>query len=228
MIEPLSLTLLLLLGGWAALDGTAAGQFMISRPLVMGVLAGILLGDPLTGILTGAILELLHLGALPVGGARLPEPGPATVPAVAAAVLVGGGGGLALGLAWGVVGGWLGGASVSAHRRWNEHRTRGIDSGAWTFPRLARVHWTALATDGLRGMALVGMGLVLVMAVPEGWMEMAAVERDQVVAAGVLGGCASLGRLCRGYLGVRPRRGVLLLLAGLGSGVLLGLLRGGG
>jgi mannose/fructose/N-acetylgalactosamine-specific phosphotransferase system component IIC len=228
MIEPHSVLLLLLLGGWAALDGTAAGQFMISRPLVVGVLAGMLLGDPLTGILTGAILELLHLGALPVGGARLPEPGPATVPAVAVAVVVGGAGGLALGLVWGVAGAWLGGASVSAHRRWNERRTRGIGSGSWTFPRVARVHWTALATDGLRGMALVGAGLALVLAVPEGWVGMASVERHRVVAAGVLGGCLSLGRLSRGYLGVQPRRGLLLLLAGLGTGVLLGLLGGGG
>jgi hypothetical protein len=85
MIEPLSVLLLLLLGGWAALDGTAAGQFMISRPLVTGVLAGMLLGDPLTGLLTGAILELLHLGALPVGGCPPPGAGPGHGP--------GGGGG---------------------------------------------------------------------------------------------------------------------------------------
>lgn len=220
--------LLVLLAGWAALDGTAAGQFMISRPMVTGALAGFILGDPPTGLLTGAILELLHLGSLPVGGARLPEPGPAAVPAAAAAILLGGGGGLALGLAWGVVGGWLGGLSVVAHRRWNERRTEGIGSGAWTFPRVARAHWTSLVADGIRGMGLGGVGLLLVTAFPDAWAEMGSLDRGEVAAAGVLGGCLALGRVCRGYLGLHPRMGGGLLLVGLGSGVLLGLLGGGG
>ena len=227
-MDLLSGLLLVLLAGWAALDGTAAGQFMISRPMVTGALAGFILGDPFTGLLTGAILELLHLGSLPVGGARLPEPGPAAVPATAAAVLLGGGGGLALGLVWGVVGGWFGGVSVVAHRRWNERRTQGIGSGVWTFSRVARAHWISLVADGLRGMGLAGVGLLIITAFPEGWADMGSLEQDQVAAAGILGGCLSLGRVCRGYLGTRPRMGGLLLLVGLGSGVLLGLLGGGG
>jgi mannose PTS system EIIC component len=66
------------------LDRTAALQLMISRPLVAGPLAGWLLGEPLTGLLIGALVELLWLGRLPVGAAIPPDD---TQVAVAASVL---------------------------------------------------------------------------------------------------------------------------------------------
>lgn len=49
------------------LDRTAALQVMISRPLVAASLAGLLLGDFRTGLMIGALLELLWLSRLPVG-----------------------------------------------------------------------------------------------------------------------------------------------------------------
>lgn len=62
-----------LLAGAAAvccgLDRTAAGQFMISRPIVAGPLTGWLLGEPMTGLQAGALVELLWLGRLPIGAA---------------------------------------------------------------------------------------------------------------------------------------------------------------
>jgi PTS system mannose-specific IIC component len=43
------------------------GQFMISRPVVAGPLTGLLLGDVYSGLVTGALLELLWADRIPVG-----------------------------------------------------------------------------------------------------------------------------------------------------------------
>jgi mannose/fructose/N-acetylgalactosamine-specific phosphotransferase system component IIC len=56
-----------LVGGIIGLDRTAAGQFMISQPIVAGPLTGWLLGDPTAGIIIGAVLELIWVLDLPVG-----------------------------------------------------------------------------------------------------------------------------------------------------------------
>ncbi len=55
------------------LDRVAFVQVMISRPLVAGPLTGWVLGDPLTGLEVGMLLELLWLGRLPVGAAIPPD-----------------------------------------------------------------------------------------------------------------------------------------------------------
>ncbi|WP_305041232.1 PTS sugar transporter subunit IIC [Geoalkalibacter sp.] len=65
------------MGGLAGLllglDRTAAGQFMLARPVVAGPLTGWLVGDPLVGLQVGALVELLWLGRLPVGAAIPPD-----------------------------------------------------------------------------------------------------------------------------------------------------------
>ncbi len=55
------------------LDRTAAGQFMLSRPIVAAPLTGWLLGSPEAGLQIGAMLELFWLGRLPVGSAIPPD-----------------------------------------------------------------------------------------------------------------------------------------------------------
>lgn len=55
------------------LDRTAAGQFMVCRPIVAAPLTGWLLGDVAIGLQVGAMLELLWLGRLPVGAAIPPD-----------------------------------------------------------------------------------------------------------------------------------------------------------
>lgn len=55
------------------LDRTAAGQFMICRPIIAAPLTGLLLGDAGIGLQIGAMLELLWLGRLPVGAAIPPD-----------------------------------------------------------------------------------------------------------------------------------------------------------
>lgn len=46
---------------------------MISRPMVMGMLVGIVLGDVSTGVKVGATLELVWLGAMAIGASNPPD-----------------------------------------------------------------------------------------------------------------------------------------------------------
>ena len=55
-------------GGFLSLDRTAALQVMVSRPIVAAPAIGYILGDVLTGLMIGGILELLWIGELPIGG----------------------------------------------------------------------------------------------------------------------------------------------------------------
>src|SRR5918997_1779260 len=80
-LEPPRLIILLLWGGFVALDGASYGQFMVSRPLVAATIAGWIFGSPVQGAVVGIVLESFHLAILPVGAAKYPESGP---PAAAA------------------------------------------------------------------------------------------------------------------------------------------------
>lgn len=46
---------------------------MINRPLVMGALVGLVLGDLRTGVMVGATLELVWLGAMAIGASNPPD-----------------------------------------------------------------------------------------------------------------------------------------------------------
>jgi mannose/fructose/N-acetylgalactosamine-specific phosphotransferase system component IIC len=50
------------------LDNAAVGQFMISRPMILGPALGLILEQPVLGAGLGALCELLCLEELPVGG----------------------------------------------------------------------------------------------------------------------------------------------------------------
>ncbi|MDH4163364.1 MAG: PTS sugar transporter subunit IIC [Nitrospirota bacterium] len=56
-----------LLGGLIGLDRTALGQFMISQPIVAASLTGWFLGDAVTGLIIGGILELIWVLDMPIG-----------------------------------------------------------------------------------------------------------------------------------------------------------------
>lgn len=65
------LTVLICYGGnWVL------GQCMIERPLVVGLVAGLLMGDVKTGVIIGASLEAIFMGAVNIGGAISAEPLP--------------------------------------------------------------------------------------------------------------------------------------------------------
>ena len=57
-----------LLGALVVLDTTAAGQFMISQPIVSAALAGFLLGELESAVYVGAIMQVMWLKLVPAGG----------------------------------------------------------------------------------------------------------------------------------------------------------------
>lgn len=80
-----------LVGGILGLDRTAAGQFMVSQPIVAGPLIGWMLGDTTAGLVIGAVLELIWVLDIPVGTFVPADSTVGAVSATAIAVLGGGG-----------------------------------------------------------------------------------------------------------------------------------------
>lgn len=75
------------------------GFSMLYRPIVVGPLVGLLLGDIQTGLAIGASLETIFMGVVNIGGASSAEPGLATALSTAFAITLGGGLEVALPLA---------------------------------------------------------------------------------------------------------------------------------
>lgn len=220
-MDPLTWTLLGGLGAWAALDATAAGQFMIGRPLVTGTLAGALVGHVETGFLVGALLEVAHLGAVPVGGARIPDPGPAAIPAVVLAVAEGSGAGIVGALALGLALGAVGGGTIILQRRLNGRLVEGAEDEGFTAGVLGRRLLLALAADGARGAGLTLAGTAAALAVAP--VLGAAWPLDDVASrtlALVL--CAYPAGVAARQLNAGRARSALLL-AGAATGLVLGL-----
>ena len=69
----------ILLGVIAGLDVVSFPQAMISRPIAAATLAGAVMGNPVRGLIAGAMLELFALETLPFGASRYPEWGSASV-----------------------------------------------------------------------------------------------------------------------------------------------------
>lgn len=63
------------------------GQSMMERPLVVGLVTGILMGDMKTGVLMGASLEAIFLGNVNIGGVIAAEPVTATTLATTFAII---------------------------------------------------------------------------------------------------------------------------------------------
>jgi PTS system mannose-specific IIC component len=68
-----------ILGAVLGLDVVSFPQAMISRPIVAATLGGALAGDITSGLVAGAVLEMIALEMLPVGASRYPEWGTASV-----------------------------------------------------------------------------------------------------------------------------------------------------
>ena len=75
------------------------GFTMLNRPIVIGPLVGLFLGDIQTGVMIGASLEAVFMGVVNIGGASAAEPGIATAVGTAFAILLGKGNEAALTLA---------------------------------------------------------------------------------------------------------------------------------
>lgn len=94
MLQAILLSLVAMLGNAEYLFGTC----LLSRPLVMGTLTGIVLGDISMGVTLGATLELAFMGAFSVGASIPPEMISGTVLGTAFAITTGTGAEAALAL----------------------------------------------------------------------------------------------------------------------------------
>ncbi|MDA0329547.1 MAG: PTS sugar transporter subunit IIC [Gemmatimonadetes bacterium] len=205
------------LGGLLGLDGTAVGQFMVSRPLVAGVLAGWMLGVPALGGLIGGILEVYLLVSFPTGGARFPEGATATVVAVAAAAPFDGAGVVPLGVAVGLVWGQIGGASVTAQRHLNSRLVPESGDVAHDGSRVVVAHVAAILLDFVRG-TLVTMSGVIVGRVALSWLTQHwPLSTGPSIGLVLVGGAVSAGVLLHDLGGFRKRR--LWFVAGLALGI---------
>src|SRR6058998_2475348 len=117
---------LLVWGTLVGLDLVSVPQIMIARPIVAGPITGLMLGDVATGLQLGVLFELFQYDVLPVGAARYPEYGPATVVAVSAAHAAAGTLGIGLGALVGLVTAMAGGTSIHLLRRLNARAVRAV------------------------------------------------------------------------------------------------------
>ncbi|MBT8488351.1 MAG: hypothetical protein HKN72_14950 [Gemmatimonadetes bacterium] len=205
------------LGGLLGLDGTAVGQFMLSRPLVAGMLAGWVTGDVVQGTLIGAILELYLLVSVPSGGARFPEGATATVVAVACAVPFDGVGALPLGVAGGLVWGQVSGVTVDAQRHFNA-RLMPDEGGEDLAGSLTKGHLLAVLLDFVRGAVVTAVGIAggrfLMAAFVDRWPLGASASMVLLL----VGGAVSAGILLNDLGGFRRRK--VWFTAGLALGLL--------
>jgi PTS system mannose-specific IIC component len=186
-----------LAGGIVGLDATSFPQAMISRPLVAGPLAGMVLGVPIEGAMLGAFLEIFNLGILPIGASRYPEAGTAAVAATAAYQAAGVESSSALLLALGFALLWerIAGGSVVMLRHANDLVLRAGSPPA-TPGTIQTRHLLAMLLDFLRGAVLTVSGAVigswLTSALAPHWPFSAAIARGALTVAAVTAGASAL------------------------------------
>ncbi len=161
------LAVLLVWGTVVGLDLVSVAQTMISRPLVAGTVAGLILGDPAAGATVGVILELFALDVMPVGAVRYPDYGVGTVAAVATAAHAPGVIGTGIAVCVGLAVAYLGEHSIRLVRNWNTNDVRRfkekLDEGD---PKaVVRIHLRGLSRDTLRSFAVTAIGLLVALAV---------------------------------------------------------------
>lgn len=159
----MTLAALLVWGTVVGVDLVSVPQMMIARPLVAGTVTGLLLGDVETGLRVGVVLELFQFDVLPVGAARYPEYGPATIAAVALAHGLGGTPALGIAAGVGLLLAVAGGFSLHWLRAVNarvvHHAYTALEAGDPA--ALARVHAGGLLRDVVRASAITALGLAV-------------------------------------------------------------------
>ena len=143
------------------MDGTSLGQFMVSRPLVAGVLTGWMVGDPVLGLLIGGILEVYFIAIFPVGGGEFPEGGPPTLVAVATGAAISGPAGVAFGALLGFLLSRLGAFSIQILRKVNGRLVPNPSVRVVTASRIIWAHLACLGLDYVRGCLLSLAGLTV-------------------------------------------------------------------
>lgn len=210
-------------GTVVGVDLVSFPQALLSRPLIVGTGAGLLLGELEVGLRVGLLLELFALDVLPVGAARYPDYGAGTVGAVLLATA--GPWRQTLGLATGfaLVFAVLGGVSLQRLRLSNgwalQRRMAGLAAG--DAATVARLQYRGLLGDGFRGAILSGAAIAAAQflrdRVPLG-------ERYSLVTAVAIGAgvaAAGSGALRAAGRGARLR----WLAVGVGIGLMAAVLR---
>ncbi len=215
---PLNLLSMSVLGGLVGLDGTSVGQFMVSRPLVVGTLTGWLSGEPLLGAAIGVVLEIYLLVSFPTGGSRFPEGATATVVAVGAAGAGAGPEALALGVAVGLVWGHVGGFSITWLRRLNAALVPHERQPPPSARRLMTLHVVTVGADFVRGALVTAVGLWVGVFVVGGMAPIWPLDAAASVGLVLVGASVSLGILLRDFGGFKNHRVRLVV------GIALGLL----
>jgi mannose PTS system EIIC component len=155
------------LGTLICLDRVVA-QFMISRPIVAGPLIGLALGDPLTGLVTGALLELLWVDRIPVGPYVPPNDTFVAVLATAGAILASPPSVhpprelIALSILVFAPAGFLGQKMEIALRRWNDGLAMRAqeDARVGDTAGVARMHLTALGRYFAGSLVFLSVALI--------------------------------------------------------------------
>lgn len=189
-----------MLGGVLGLDVVSFPQAMISRPLVAATFTGILIGQPASGLLIGATLELIALETLPFGASRYPEWGSASVvggaifsshpshPAGAMTLAMV----AALATTW--VGGWTMVKLRQANAYWAGQRREALEAGSRG--AVISLQLLGMTADLLRGVALTAIAYALLAPLADfcirTWTMDARMSRAIAVAtaASVAGGAA--------------------------------------
>ncbi len=66
-----------------------AGYYTFGKPLLLGFLVGLVLGNPLTGTIVGAAIQIIYLGTMSTGGSYPADPALAGIIGTAAAIVSG-------------------------------------------------------------------------------------------------------------------------------------------
>lgn len=191
---------LALLGGLLGLDVVSFPQAMISRPIVAATCAGALIGQPTSGVLVGAALELIALETLPFGASRYPEWGSASV--VAGAIFASHpdqpAGAMSISVLGALATTWIGGWTMVKLRRMNAvwaGRQRGaLEAGSRG--AVVGLQLAGMTADFVRGALLTAIAYAalapIATACLEIWSFDARVSRAVVagIAASVAGGAA--------------------------------------
>lgn len=162
----LEIALLTLAGGLMSLDRVAFLQSMISRPLPVSAVTGLILGEPVLGLVCGLYMELIWLARLPVGGAVPPDDTLAALASVAAATAFGrewpvearAAAGVLIGIPYGLIGRRLDIAARKANGKLCEKVRAGLTGGDEKAPGKAQARGAAnFFMAGLAGSLLAAV-----------------------------------------------------------------------
>jgi len=213
--------------GWATIAGldlASVLQALFSRPIVAGPVAGLVIGDPETGLRVGVALELFALDVVPVGAARYPDFGAAAVASVSYAAGTAWTESLGAAVGLGLVFAGVGGMTVPVTRRLNARVVRGNAErlAGGESRAVEQVHLRCLLHDVVRsvGLAVVWTGIALALAAADLRPSGRVGELLTLIGLGGAGWAVAHGAMASARVGRRWRWALLGVLAGT-----LGLLR---